>query len=257
MKNHHLLVFLILLSFQINGLAQITVTSQGLPDEPFFYYKKNPVWFKHSTPDSDTLWLIPDVLNVCRVKSNRIKMLEIYKFNSRSDSSLFKTIYYNKFGLIDSLSPSQGWKMYYDFHIYDTLNIDCDSLFREYKLYSTKNVDTIIHFNGRQRTQHSLKFDSLGYLIEIKDEKMGLLKKGYLFNGTTNYKKRYQYENNYTSVRISYCHVERGNIEKYCDFGTEYFYYVLDSKKNLKAELYLDESDPDKYSGFKYYYSYY
>jgi|SRR5690554_1885865 len=257
MNNIHLLIYLVLLSFQFNGIAQISVTSQGLPNEPFFYYKSNPVLFKHSKPDSDTLWLIPDTLNVCRVKTNRIEMLQIYKFNSPSDSSLFETIYYNKFGLVDSLKPNRGWKIHYDFHIYDTLKVDCDSVFNNYKLYTSENANTVKHFNGRQRTRHSLKYDSLGYLIEIKDEKKGLIKKGYLFNSTTNYKKRYIYENNYSSVRISYCHVKRGNVEKLCDFGTGYFYYVLDSQKNLKAELYLDESDPEKYHGFKYYYSYY
>lgn len=257
MNKHHLIVYLFLLSFQFNSVAQITVSAQGLPNEPFFYYKSNPVSFKHSKPDSDTLWLIPDTVNVCRVKSNRIEKLQIYQFKSRSDSSLFETIYYNKFGLIDSLKPNRGWKMFYDFHIYDTLKLDCDRVFNNYKLSNSKNANTVKHYDGRQRTRHTLKYDSLGYLIEIKNEKKGLIKKGYIFNSQTNYKKRYQYDTIYSSVRISSCHVKRGNVEKYCDFGTGYFYIELDSKKNLKAELYLNESDPEKYEGFKYYYSYY
>ena len=257
MKNINIIVFLFAFFIQFNGLTQISVNAQQLPKEPFFYYKSNPVSFKHSDSDSDTLWLIPDTLNVCRVQSNRIKMLQIYKFNSPSDSSLFETIYYNKFGLIDSLKPNRGWKMHYAFHIYDTLKINCDSIFNNYKLNEFKKANTTQNFNGRQHTRHSLKYDSLGYLIEIKDEKKGLIKKGYLFNSTTNYKNRYSYNSNYSSVKISYCHVKRGNIERLCDFGTGYFYLKLDSQKNLKAELYLDESNQEKYEGFKYYYTYY
>ncbi len=257
MKHFRLLILFFLSNFYFAGFAQITTNAQTLPNEPFFYYKKDPVWFKNSDPPSDTLWLMPDTLNVCRVKSNRIKMLQIYKFNSSSDSSLFETIYYNKFGLIDSLKPNRGWKLFYGFHIYDTLIIDCDSIFNNYKLHSSKNANTVQHFNGRQRTRHSFKYDSLGYLIEIKDEKKGLIKKGYLFNSTTNYKKKYTYINNYSAVKISYCHVKRGNVEKLCDFGTGYFYFELDSQKNLKSELYLDEANPEMYEGYKYYYSYY
>lgn len=239
------------------SFAQISVNAQSLPDEPFFYYQKNPVTFRHSNPDSDTLWLIPDTINVCRIQSNRIRKVDIYEFKSRTDSALFETIYYNEFGLIDSLKPNRGWMMSYDYHIYDTMYVNCDSIFSNYQLNVANFQNRIKYFKGRQRTEYTVKYDSQGYLDEVKYEKTGLIKKGYLFNSITNYKRKYIYDEKYLSVKIYYCHVKRGRVDKYCDFGSSFFYLELDEMKNLKSELYLDEKKPDKFSGFKYFYTYY
>jgi hypothetical protein len=146
--------------------------------------------------------------------------------------------------------------MYYDHHIYDTIDVNCDSIFHNYKLNVPDYKNSLFYFEGRQRTEYSVKYDSLGYLEELKHEKVGLIKRGYLFNSLTNYKRKYVYDQEHLSVKIYYCHVKRGRVDKFCDYGNTYFYYELDEHKNLKSELYMDESNPNEIKGYKYFYTY-
>jgi hypothetical protein len=219
----------------------------------------NPYVFDYKVTNQDTLFGWIDHYNKCRIQSQGIRKLEVYKFTSPSDSSLFETIYYSKEGIVDSLRPNRGWKIHWNtiFMYNDTIDCDADLLKIE-RNYPSHKMERRVYQN-EDRTVSIYVFDSLGYLTETINKKKGKRKTGSTKWGRTNYKTKFEYFDNYKTLKIRSVWIPKGDVEIVGEYREDlYFLYKIDENGNLLEEMNITENllgNIIKYDGFKYFYS--
>lgn len=252
-----------LMLFCLIGLISIgqhdTYTGRYDNINRFFHYKTNPYTFDLKVINQDTLFGWVDHYNKCRIQSQEIRKLEIYKFTSPIDSSLHETIYYSKDGTIDSLEPNRGWKIHWNtISIYND-TIECNSNVLQIERNYPNHKSERLEFQNKDRTVSIYIFDSLGYLTEFIDKKKGKRKTGSTKRRRTNYKIKFEYFDNYRTLKIRYVWLPKGDVEEFGEFKVnQYFLYKIDENGNLLQEMNITENksgEITKLDGFKYFYS--
>ncbi len=242
-------LFIIFFGITVCAFAQDSeIVSENV--NPFLYYS----WGSHASkaPNYGKL----DTLNICRTRSNLIKSVQIWFFTTPEDSSLLRTVNYNKNGFrlfpTDSI-PQKGDLPYQRFGIdIETCSLDCPEVkvnFPELAGKTKRKVISLFPLATEIR-----KYDSLGYLNEYSAKNKGLLYA--LFAPYTREARYYTYSEQYKNVNIKLT-LSKKDAKDYFNLYTR---ATFDKNRNLVTEesYYEDEETELEFrKKFRYTYEYF
>lgn len=180
-----------------------------------------------------------DTLNICRTRNNSIKSIQIWFFTTPGDSSLARTVNYNKNGFRlfppESISKKGNFP-YQQFGIdIDTCELNCPKAkvnFPEFAGKTKRKVVSLFPLETEIR-----EYDSLGYLNQYSVRNKGLLYA--LFAPYTKEDRYYTYSKEYKQVNIKIT-LSKKNGKDYFNLFTR---ATFDGNGNLLTEVshYEDE----------------
>jgi hypothetical protein len=232
-------------------------------------YKSNNDYFKFSHLPlhgikSNVVPFGIDSFNLCRIRAHKISKVEVYKYSSPNDSSLAQVYHYNKLGHIIEMTPKIGWFMYASVD-FNEFKVDCccyqNPLKKVRKRYK-KNKKTKLNL-GYQIVNH---YDSLGYVTSSLSKMIGFNRLLFivLSDGPTDSRHIYQYNDNYTKVKVHECYTGMNKFpkayhENCIENSYRYFEYTIDSLGNIISEMWYrkDENGDFQFDvGYKSFYEY-
>lgn len=232
------------------------------PVNRFFAYDYQPFQVISNQNSGDTILIRLDPFNLCRIRCNKIKKLEIYEWKNLRDSSLVKTIYYGSDGMIDSIIPREFWSGYPLKPVNSSSIHDC-SCAKGSVLY----YDSVLRSKGvRYKQQDYIKtrfYDSLAYLTEEIRQSRSYrhwLIRNLTFGSLSSLKRKFSYYNNYQAVKIQSVLDYTIDIEQVPYDDRDVTLFEMDERYNLLREM-LVNSDLTgtilKWEGYSYvYYNY-